>query len=81
LALSYVISFFFLFPVPFLLTFAIEHGGDLTAWVAYAAVVRPSYWQRSQQDGSRAEGTARRQAGRFRIQNSRIADAETGADD
>jgi cytochrome bd-type quinol oxidase subunit 1 len=30
---------FFLFPVPFLLSFAIEHGGDWTAWVAYIAVV------------------------------------------
>ena len=30
---------FFLFPVPFLLSFAIEHGGDWTAWVAYTAVV------------------------------------------
>ena len=29
---------FFLFPVPFLLSFAIEHG-DWTAWVAYTAVV------------------------------------------
>ena len=30
---------FFLFPVPFLLNFAIEHGKDWTAWVAYTAVV------------------------------------------
>ena len=30
---------------------------------------------------SRAEGTARRQAGRFRIQNSRIADAEINGED
>jgi hypothetical protein len=30
---------FFLFPVPFLLSFAIEHGGDWTAYVAYTAVV------------------------------------------
>jgi hypothetical protein len=30
---------FFLFPVPFLLTFAIEQSGELTAWVAYTAVV------------------------------------------
>jgi hypothetical protein len=26
---------FFLFPVPFLLNFVIEHGKDWTAWVAY----------------------------------------------
>ena len=30
---------FFLFPVPFLLSFAIEHGGDWTAYVAYTTVV------------------------------------------
>ena len=30
---------FFLFPVPFLLSFAIEHGKEWTAWVAYIAVV------------------------------------------
>jgi ABC-type multidrug transport system permease subunit len=29
----------FLFPVPFLLGFAMEHGRDWTAWVAYIAVV------------------------------------------
>jgi hypothetical protein len=29
----------FLFPLPFLLSFAIGHGGDWTAYVAYAAVV------------------------------------------
>jgi hypothetical protein len=30
---------FFLFPMPFLLSFAIEHGGDWTGYVAYTAVV------------------------------------------
>jgi hypothetical protein len=30
---------FFLFPVPFLLSFAIEHGGDWTAYMAYIAIV------------------------------------------
>jgi hypothetical protein len=30
---------FFLFPVPFLLSFAIEHGKEWTAWVAYIAVL------------------------------------------
>jgi hypothetical protein len=30
---------FFLFPVPFLVSFAIEHGGDWTAYMAYIAVV------------------------------------------
>jgi hypothetical protein len=30
---------FFLFPVPFLLGFAIEQGGDWTAYVAYTTVV------------------------------------------
>ena len=30
---------FFLFPVPFLLSFAIEQGGDWTAYVAYTTVV------------------------------------------
>jgi hypothetical protein len=30
---------FFLFPIPFLLSFAIEHGGDWTGYVAYTAVV------------------------------------------
>jgi hypothetical protein len=30
---------FFLFPIPFLLSFAIEHGEDWTAYVAYTAVV------------------------------------------
>jgi hypothetical protein len=30
---------FFLFPVPFLLSFAIEQGGEWTAYVAYTAVV------------------------------------------
>ena len=29
----------FLFPVPWLLSFAIEHGTDWTAWVAYIAIV------------------------------------------
>ena len=29
----------FLFPVPWLLSFAIEHGKDWTAWVAYIAIV------------------------------------------
>ena len=28
---------FFLFPVPFLLSFAVGHGTDWTAYVAYAA--------------------------------------------
>lgn len=30
---------FFLFPGALLLSFAIEHGGDRTAWVGYTAVV------------------------------------------
>jgi hypothetical protein len=30
---------FFLFPVPFLLSFAVERGEDWTAYVAYIAVV------------------------------------------
>ena len=30
---------FFLFPVPWLLSFAMEHGEDWTAWVAYIALV------------------------------------------
>jgi hypothetical protein len=30
---------FFLFPIPFLLSFAIERGEDWTAYVAYIAVV------------------------------------------
>ena len=30
---------FFLFPVPFLLSFAVERGGDWTAYVAYIAIV------------------------------------------
>ena len=29
----------FLFPVPWLLSFAIQHGKDWTAWVAYIAIV------------------------------------------
>ena len=29
---------FFLFPVPFLLGFAVSHGGEWTGTVAYAAV-------------------------------------------
>jgi len=29
---------FFLFPVPFLLSFAVGHGDDWTGYVAYAAV-------------------------------------------
>jgi hypothetical protein len=29
---------FFLFPIPFLLDFALSHGGDWTGTVAYAAV-------------------------------------------
>jgi len=29
----------FIFPLPILLGFAIEHGGDWTAWVAYIAAV------------------------------------------
>lgn len=29
---------FFLFPVPFLLSFAVAHGGEWTGAVAYAAV-------------------------------------------
>jgi len=29
----------FLFPTPFLLGFAIEHHGEWTAYVAYAAIV------------------------------------------
>jgi hypothetical protein len=29
---------FFLFPIPFLLNFAVSHGGDWTGTVAYVAV-------------------------------------------
>jgi hypothetical protein len=29
---------FFLFPIPFLLNFAVSRGGDWTAWLAYIAV-------------------------------------------
>jgi hypothetical protein len=29
---------FFLFPIPFLLSFAVSHGGDWTGAVAYMAV-------------------------------------------
>jgi len=29
----------FLFPLPWLLSFAMEHGADWTAWVAYIAIV------------------------------------------
>ena len=29
---------FFLFPIPFLLSFAVSHGGDWTGWLAYVAV-------------------------------------------
>ncbi|HZD89279.1 MAG TPA: hypothetical protein VE224_04220 [Pseudolabrys sp.] len=29
---------FFLFPVPFLLSFAVAHGGDWTGYVAYVAI-------------------------------------------
>jgi hypothetical protein len=29
---------FFLFPVPFLLSFAVDHGEDWTGYVAYVAV-------------------------------------------
>ena len=29
---------FFLFPIPFLLDFALSHGGDWTGWLAYIAV-------------------------------------------
>jgi nitroreductase len=29
----------FLFPLPWLLSFAMEHGEDWTAWVAYIAIV------------------------------------------
>jgi hypothetical protein len=29
---------FFLFPIPFLLDFAVSHGGDWTATLAYAAI-------------------------------------------
>jgi hypothetical protein len=29
---------FFLFPVPFLLDFAVSHGGDWTGTLAYAAI-------------------------------------------
>jgi hypothetical protein len=28
----------FLFPIPFLLDFAVSHGGDWTGWLAYIAV-------------------------------------------
>jgi hypothetical protein len=30
---------FFLFPIPFLLQFAVDHGEDWTGYVAYAAIV------------------------------------------
>jgi hypothetical protein len=30
---------FFLWPVPFLLNFAMEHGGHWTAYVAYTSIV------------------------------------------
>jgi hypothetical protein len=30
---------FFLFPIPFLLSFAVSHGGDWTGYLAYVAVV------------------------------------------
>jgi hypothetical protein len=30
---------FFLFPIPFLLGFAVAHPGDWTAYVAYAAII------------------------------------------
>jgi hypothetical protein len=29
---------FFLFPVPFLLDFALSHGGEWAGWLAYVAV-------------------------------------------
>ena len=29
---------FFLFPIPFLLDFALSHGEDWTGWLAYIAV-------------------------------------------
>jgi hypothetical protein len=29
---------FFLFPIPFLLDFAVSQGNDWTAWLAYAAI-------------------------------------------
>jgi hypothetical protein len=29
---------FFLFPVPFLLDFAVSRGGDWTAWLTYVAI-------------------------------------------
>jgi hypothetical protein len=29
---------FFLFPIPFLLSFAVSHGGDWTGYLAYVAV-------------------------------------------
>jgi hypothetical protein len=29
---------FFLFPVPFLLDFAVAHGSDWSGWLAYVAV-------------------------------------------
>jgi len=36
---------FFLFPIPFLLSFAMEHYGDWTAYVAYATALRLGYLQ------------------------------------
>jgi len=30
---------FFLFPVPWLLSFALAHGEEWTAWLAYIAIV------------------------------------------
>jgi hypothetical protein len=34
---------FFVFPIPFLLSFAMEHYGDWTAYVAYATALRLGY--------------------------------------
>jgi hypothetical protein len=48
---------FFLFPVPWLLSFAIEHGENWTAWAAYIAIVVlvlaavVSGWVASRRDG------------------------------
>jgi cytochrome b len=50
---------FFLFPAPFLLNFAIEHGGDWTAWVAYTAVVALVLGLWRQDNGSRTVEAAR----------------------
>jgi hypothetical protein len=49
---------FFLFPIPFLLDFAVAHGGDWTGTVAYVAVAvlalaaMATGWAASRRDSS-----------------------------